>query len=146
LARIGIHQPNYAPWAGYFAKMASVDAFVFLDNCQMPIGRSYVSRVQIMGREGAEWMTVPVKRHEGRGITAVRFADGAWARKHLRTMQVNYGRCPFFESVTGGPSCFFQRTAHLRIGWLSRNNAPVVFRLGAAMREYRHTAPYRHRS
>jgi len=79
--------------------MASVDTFVFLDNCQMPTGRSYVSRVQVKGREGAEWMTVPIQRAEGQWINAVHFADRSWAKKHLGKMRANYGRCPFFEAV-----------------------------------------------
>ena len=99
VSRIGIHQPNYAPWLGYFAKMASVDVFVFLDNCQMPIGRSYVSRVQVRGRDGPEWMTIPVLRTRGEPINAVRFADLGWPRKHLAKLQMNYGRCPFFDPV-----------------------------------------------
>lgn len=99
MVRIAIHQPNYAPWSGYFAKMASADVFVFLDDCQMPIGRSYVSRVQIRGREGAEWLTVPVQRSEGQAIRAVKFADRAWARKHLGTFRANYARCPYYRQV-----------------------------------------------
>lgn len=99
MLRIGIHQPNYAPWLGYFAKMASVDAFIFLDDCQMPIGRSYVSRVQVRGREGAEWMSVPVQRVCGESINTVRFAEAVWPRKHLGKLQANYGRCRFFDSV-----------------------------------------------
>ena len=99
MTRVGIHQPNYAPWLGFFAKMASVDVFVFLDDCQMPIGRSYVSRVQVRGREGAEWMSIPVQRVCGEAINAVRFAEPAWPRKHLGKLQANYGRCPFFDSV-----------------------------------------------
>ena len=97
--RVGIHQPNYVPWLGYFAKMAFVDAFVFLDDCQMPIGRSYVSRVQVRGREGAEWMTVPVLRVSGEPINAVRFADSAWPRKHLAKLQANYGHAPYYRTV-----------------------------------------------
>ncbi len=99
MVRIGIHQPNYAPWLGFFAKMASVDVFVFLDDCQMPIGRSYVSRVQVRGRQGAEWMSIPVHRVYGEPINAVRFADHTWTKKHLAKLQINYGRCPFFGSV-----------------------------------------------
>ena len=97
--RIAIHQPNYAPWAGYFSKMAFVDAFVFLDNCQMPNGRSYVSRVKVRKREGVEWMTVPVQRVSGQPINAVQFAGDMWARRHLSQMRESYGRCPFYESV-----------------------------------------------
>jgi hypothetical protein len=99
MVRIAIHQPNYAPWLGYFAKMASADVFVFLDDCQMPIGRSYVSRVQIRGREGAEWMTIPVQRSEGQAIRAVKFADRTWTRKHLGTFRANYARCPYYHQV-----------------------------------------------
>jgi len=99
LVRVGIHQPNYAPWVGYFAKMASVDVFVFLDDCQMSIGRSYVSRVQVRGRGGAEWMTVPIQRNEGQRIRAVKFADSAWTRKHRGTLRANYARCRFYDEV-----------------------------------------------
>ena len=98
--RLGIHQPNYAPWLGYFAKMAAVDAFVFLNASQMPIGRSYVSRVQVRNREGVEWMTVPVKRDEGQPICSVQFADKGWPRKHLAKLRANYARCPFYRDVT----------------------------------------------
>lgn len=97
--RIAIHQPNYVPWNGYFSKILCADAFVFLDNCQMPIGRSYVSRVKVRGTQGAEWMTVPVRRISGQLINAVRFAGHVWARAHLATLQANYGRCLYFDSV-----------------------------------------------
>ena len=31
---IAIHQPNYLPWLGYFAKIFAADVFVFLDDVQ----------------------------------------------------------------------------------------------------------------
>lgn len=97
--RVAIHQPNYAPWIGYFAKMAIADTFVFLDDCQMPIGRSYVSRVQVIGRDGAEWMTAPVRRAQGQRIGTVQFADRTWAKKHLGTLRANYARSLFYDEV-----------------------------------------------
>ena len=41
------HQPNYAPWCGYFAKLLSCESFIFFDDVQLPQGRSYVSRAKI---------------------------------------------------------------------------------------------------
>jgi hypothetical protein len=99
MTRIAIHQPNYVPWLGYFAKMASADVFVFLDDAQMPGGQSYVSRVQIRRGEGGQWLTVPVRRIFGEPINSVWFADKKWPRKHIATLQATYSRCPFFSSI-----------------------------------------------
>jgi hypothetical protein len=41
---VGVHQPNYLPWLGYFHKLALCDVFVFFDHVQMPGGKSFVSR------------------------------------------------------------------------------------------------------
>jgi hypothetical protein len=79
--------------------MSAVDDFVFLDDVQMPVGRSYVSRVQIRGRDGGQWFTVPVRRVCGEGINSVQFAEDQWSVKHLATLRANYSRCPFFTPV-----------------------------------------------
>src|SRR3974377_2478788 len=73
--RVAVHQPNYAPWCGYFAKMLASDAFVFLDDAQLPQGRSWVSRVKIAKEHDAEqWLTVPVRK-DARPIREVEFAE-----------------------------------------------------------------------
>lgn len=97
--RVAIHQPNYAPWCGYFAKLLHADVFILLDDVQLPLGRSYVSRTQVLGREGAHWLSVPVLRQRGQTIAEVRFADGAWPRRHLETLRAGYARTPFFDEI-----------------------------------------------
>lgn len=103
--RVAIHQPNYAPWCGFFAKLRAADVLVLLDDAQLPRGRSYVSRTRVLGSAGPQWLTVPVA-HGGvaesdglRPITAARIADPGWARRHLRTLQARYARTPFFAEV-----------------------------------------------
>jgi hypothetical protein len=86
MARTGIHQLNYAFWLGHFAKMASAEVFVFLDDAQMPVGPSYISRAQIKGRECAQWLTVPMRYIFGESINSVCFADKKWPRKHIATL------------------------------------------------------------
>lgn len=100
--RVACHQPNYAPWCGFFAKLAAADVLVVLDDVQLPLGRSYVTRTAILGAEGAAepaWLSIPAVRAAGQRICDVRFADAGWARRHLATLRARYGRAPCFREV-----------------------------------------------
>jgi hypothetical protein len=97
--RVAIHQPNYAPWCGYFTKLASVDVFIILDNVQLPLGRSYVSRTQVQGFASPRWLSVPVQRRRGQTIIDVRFADPRWSRQHVATLRHLYAKAPHFDEV-----------------------------------------------
>lgn len=96
---IAVHQPNYFPWLGYFAKMAKSDVFVFLDDVQLPQGRSYVYRTKIHSANGGAWLSVPIRREERQLIKDVRFADADWRRRHRMTLLHTYKKAPFFQSV-----------------------------------------------
>jgi WbqC-like protein len=97
--RVAVHQPNYAPWCGYFAKMFAADAFVFLDDAQLPQGRSFVSRVKIAkGQDAEQWLTVPVRKG-AKPIREVEFADEPWAERHRRTLQHAYAKTPHFAEA-----------------------------------------------
>lgn len=98
---VGIHQPNFVPWLGYFFKLARVDLFVFFDNVQYS-RKSFTSRNRIKTQSGPQWLTVPV-RTKGRFFQAILDVeinwDNDWRRKHLNTLRINYGRAPFFDEV-----------------------------------------------
>jgi WbqC-like protein family len=97
--RVAVHQPNYAPWCGYFAKMFAADAFVFLDDAQLPQGRSFVSRVKIAkGHDADQWLTVPVRKG-AKAIREVDFADEPWAEKHRRTLHHVYAKAAHFGAA-----------------------------------------------
>ncbi|MCG8653862.1 MAG: WbqC family protein [Pirellulales bacterium] len=95
--RVAIHQPNYLPWIGYFDKIAQVDLFVLFDDVQMPQGKSFCSRVKIKGPQGGQWLTVPVQKRSGGLINEITFASANWAQKHVRTIELLYGKAPYFE-------------------------------------------------
>jgi glycosyltransferase involved in cell wall biosynthesis len=100
---VSIHQPNYLPWLGYFAKLARSDVFVFLDHVPLSKG-SYTPRVQILGQGRPQWLSIPIRTagQFGHGIDQTAFDDRVdWRRKHLRTLQLNYGKHPHFEPVFG---------------------------------------------
>lgn len=98
--RVAVHQPNYAPWSGYFAKMFVSDVFVFFDDVQLPQGRSYVSRAKIAkGKDDEQWLTVPVSKSGSPSINEVRLADPGFATKHLSTLRQSYARTPYLDEV-----------------------------------------------
>ena len=95
---VAIHQPNYAPWLGYFHKIARADHFVFLDNVQFS-RHSYTNRVQIARNGPARWLTQPVRRRFGQPICDVQFADDGWPVKHLDALRGTYGQAAYFRDV-----------------------------------------------
>jgi hypothetical protein len=98
-ATLAVHQPNYAPWCGYFAKMRHCNVFVFLDDAQMPGGQSYVYRTKIRNGDGDKWLSIPNRSRLGEPIREVRFADAKWTSKHVNALRAVYGRCPCFKEV-----------------------------------------------
>jgi hypothetical protein len=98
---VGIHQPNFLPWLGFFDKLASSDVFVLLDTVQFSRG-SRTNRVQLLTGGKPTWLTVPVRRpyHGEPRIADARIDDSrAWRRKALRTLHVSYGRLPGFAET-----------------------------------------------
>ena len=100
---VGIHQPNFMPWLGYFYKMAIADKFVYLDNVPYSKG-SYTNRVQIKTQGGPRWLTVPVLTSGklGQDIAGLSADDhSAWRKKALATLDGSYRKCPHFKTYFG---------------------------------------------
>lgn len=93
--KIAIHQPNYIPWCGFFAKMLACDTFVLLDDAEMPGGQSYVYRTQVWNGSKVQWLSIPTSYHLGDSISSVVFADRFWPRKHFNTLANAYARCAY---------------------------------------------------
>jgi hypothetical protein len=97
--RIAIAQPTYLPWLGYFDLIDQVDAFVILDSVQFE-KQSWQQRNRIKTPTGLQWLTVPVvfRGRFGQLIHEVEIRDGEFWRNHLRAVELNYRRAPFFEN------------------------------------------------
>jgi hypothetical protein len=93
---VAIHQPEHMPWLGFFEKLMRADAFVILDDVQFSKG-DFQNRNRVKGREGAQWLTVPVVRQFGQKINEVELAGGAWRSKHWKTLRSCYARAAHFD-------------------------------------------------
>ena len=59
--KIGISQPTFLPWAGYFGLIDYVDEFIFLDNVQFERG-GWQQRNYIKVNKNKHLITIPVKK------------------------------------------------------------------------------------
>ncbi len=98
MKKVGIIQPNYIPWRGFFDFVQEVDVFVFLDDVQYTI-RDWRNRNRIRTRDGKSvWLTVPVCGGRNQLIKDVQIDDGQkWKEKHLEAIRHNYSGTPFFK-------------------------------------------------
>ncbi|HEX2832197.1 MAG TPA: WbqC family protein [Thermoanaerobaculia bacterium] len=96
-----VHQPNFLPWLGFFAKLAASDVYIVMDNVQFP-RNSFVNRVRVGGSSPAAWLTVPT-RHAGRlelRIDEVEINwESDWTRKHVATLRQRYARSAWIADV-----------------------------------------------
>lgn len=97
---VGIIQPNYLPWRGYFDFIAEVDLFIFLDDVQYT-RRDWRNRNRIRLLKGdSEWITVPVLHG---GLCEIREAridqTRPWSEQHLASFQRNYSGTEGFAAL-----------------------------------------------
>jgi len=130
---VAIHQPNFFPWLGYFAKIARSDVFVFLDDAQLKnSGGSWVNRVRIANRGQASWLTASLDRRVS-GVQAIAetrlvSSDWDWRQKNLRILENGYRKAPFFDEGIAliGPLLLYEEDL------VSRYNVNAITRLAAA--------------
>jgi hypothetical protein len=96
---IGIHQPNYIPWLGYFYKIYQSDIFIFLDDVQFS-NEGMQNYHYIKTPQGPFRLKIPVNSKFGDNINEIKPRDElGWKKKHLKTLEMNYKKARHFEEV-----------------------------------------------
>ena len=101
---ITIHQPEHLPWLGLFNKIAKAEKYIVLDSVQYE-KNYFQNRNRILGTNGVQWMSIPVsnKGHMDSTIAQTKISDDPknlkWRSKYLQTVQMSYGKYPFFKEV-----------------------------------------------
>ena len=100
LKTVGILQPGYLPWLGFFEQMFRCDVFVLYDDVQFEKG-SWRNRNRIKSSQGPVWLTVPVclKGYGFQIIKDVKINSSiSWQQKHLKTITQNYGKTSLYKT------------------------------------------------
>lgn len=114
---ITIHQPDFLPWLGFFNKIRLADLFVIGDHVQYR-NKGYQNRNRIKTSKGAQWLTIPIVHNWGQPINKVKILsreqDGnMWNDLHLKTLQVNYGKAPFYDKYIEIFEKVYKKNDHL---------------------------------
>lgn len=98
--KIAIHQPNYLPYPGFFAKANLCDIFVIYDSAQFTRGDYFNrNRIRTFSLNGYIWLTLPVgkRNYKGTSISEVKITEDEIFGKHSKTIETTYSRAPHFD-------------------------------------------------
>ena len=96
---IGILQPGYLPWLGFFEQMHKSDVFVIYDDVQYD-REGWRNRNRIKTANGVQWLTVPVfvKCDAHPLVNEIKIDNKAnWRKKHLSSIRQGYSNAPYFK-------------------------------------------------
>lgn len=96
---VGILQPGYLPWLGFFEQLCRCHIFVLYDDVQFEKG-SWRNRNRIKTPNGSQWLTVPVLS-KGKNLPLIKDiiinSSVLWQKKHIKAITQNYTKAPFFK-------------------------------------------------
>jgi hypothetical protein len=115
--KLGIMQPYFFPYAGYFELIASVDRWVVFDTVKYN-RRSWMNRNRILSpRQGWQYVGVPVRHApSGTPVHAVTLVDKRAALARLLAQMEHYRRsAPYYRETARLVEDSFARTASDRL-------------------------------
>ncbi len=96
---VSINQPAYLPWLGYFHRIMISDVHVLLDTVQFE-KNSFTNRNKLRQKDGNVMLSIPLKTKGLFGdlaLTKIEIAEPGWQVKHWKSIQMLYGKSPFFD-------------------------------------------------
>lgn len=98
--KLGIMQPYFMPYLGYWQLINAVDKFVVLDNVNF-IKQGYINRNSILLGGVAHQVNIQVQAiSSNKSINEHQLNENpVWRKKILRTIKQSYAKAPFFEVV-----------------------------------------------
>lgn len=98
--KIGIMQPYFFPYLGYWQLIRSVDVFIAFDDVNY-IKRGWINRNRILMNAQPAYLTIPVvSASQNKKINELKVMEGEdWREKMLKTLQHAYSKAPFFNET-----------------------------------------------
>jgi len=98
-----IHQPDFAPYLGFFHRFLHADLYIALDHVQFvnSSSRSWTHRDKIKTTQGEKWLTISVKRMpRDTPISRIKLStDVDWRQQNLSLLEQNYRKASFYKEI-----------------------------------------------
>lgn len=101
MKKIGIMQPYFLPYIGYFQLMKMVDEFVIYDNIQFT-KKGWIHRNRMLQQGKDEYFTLPLKKDSDYLNVNQRFLAETFMAdktKLINRIQNNYKKAPYFQEA-----------------------------------------------
>lgn len=97
--KVGIMQPYFFPYIGYWQLINAVDKFVIYDDVSF-INRGWINRNRILYRDQVRYLNVYLKKaSQNKRINEIEVSDRRENVKSLSLLQDAYKKAPYFEAV-----------------------------------------------
>ncbi|MCI8780270.1 MAG: WbqC family protein [Lachnospiraceae bacterium] len=97
--RLGIMQPYFFPYLGYFSLIKHVDKFILFDTAQF-IRHGWIERNRILKREGWQYISVSLMKHSQKTpINAIQINNGIDWKQKIFSKLIYYKKAPYFKAV-----------------------------------------------
>ena len=94
-----IHQPDFAPYLGFFHRLLLADHFILLDDAQFIKG-GWQNRDRIKGKKGPVWLTLSINKKFPQQINEVFLSENPqWVEDNLNLLHDCYSRSRCFEEI-----------------------------------------------
>ena len=98
--KVGVMQPYFLPYLGYFQLIDSVDSFVFFDDVNF-IKKGWINRNSILLNNEAHKFTIPlIKASQNKLINEIYLFDYlAWRNSFISKIEVSYKSAPNYSNI-----------------------------------------------
>ncbi len=97
--KVGVMQPYFFPYIGYWQLLGAVDKYVIFDDVNFK-KRGWINRNQILYQGQVKYLNVYLKGvSQNKHINEIQVSDNDLNLKNLNVLQNAYKKAPFYDSV-----------------------------------------------
>ena len=94
-----IHQPNFFPWMGFFNKIHSSDAFIFLTESRRSKNDRYLTRTLILNNSSQSYLSIPLGPKQIEISNLLMPTNYQWRINMLNVINASYSNCHFYDEI-----------------------------------------------